>query len=274
MSLSISATTKLLGSLNHKPKKKLGQNFLVDGNIVRKSLSMASLKEGLPIVEIGPGLGTLTQELLEQNHCVFAVEIDQNLIGNLERKFSKFITEKKFFLLHADAVKNPTGLLPDSVEDFAVVANLPYSISSPWLESLLNSKQIPSTMVLMLQRETLDRMKAPHSTKNYSALTIFLESVFEYKKVYPVSKQCFFPIPKIDSVLAKMNRKKKIHLYSPENRTLIRKIFTQRRKQIGSITKKEDKEVQTKLYEWMKKNEIAQSSRPEQIEPFIWQTLP
>ena len=71
-----------------------------------------------------------------------------------------------------------------------------------------------------------------------------------------------------------MNRKKKVHLYSPENRTLIRKIFTQRRKQIGSITKKEDKEVQTKLYQWMKKNEIAQSSRPEEIEPFIWQTLP
>ena len=274
MSLSISATTKLLGSLNHKPKKKLGQNFLVDGNIVRKSLSMASLKKGLPVVEIGPGLGTLTQELLEQNHCVFAVEIDQNLIGNLERKFSKFITEKKFFLLHADAVKNPTGLLPDSVEDFAVVANLPYSISSPWLESLLNSEKIPSTMVLMLQKEALERMKAHPSTKNYSALTIFLESVFEYKKVYPVAKQCFFPIPKIDSVLAKMNRKKKVHLYSPENRTLIRKIFTQRRKQIGSITKKEDKEVQTKLYQWMRKNEIAQSSRPEEIEPFIWQTLP
>ena len=80
---------------------------MVDGNIVRKSLSMASLKKGLPVVEIGPGLGTLTQELLEQNHCVFAVEIDQNLIGNLERKFSKFITEKKIFSIARRCSKEP-----------------------------------------------------------------------------------------------------------------------------------------------------------------------
>ena len=128
--------------------------------------------------------------------------------------------------MHADAVKNPTGLLPDSVEDFAVVANLPYSISSPWLESLLNSKKIPSTMVLMLQKEALERMKAHPSTKNYSALTIFLESVFEYKKVYPVAKQCFFPIPKIDSVLAKINRKKDSCLLSRESNFNQENIYT------------------------------------------------
>ena len=90
MPLSPSETTRLLDSINHRPKKKLGQNFLIDGNIVRKSLTMADLPSGIPVVEIGPGLGTLTKQLLDRGHSVFAVEIDTTLFANLEDEFSKF----------------------------------------------------------------------------------------------------------------------------------------------------------------------------------------
>ena len=159
MPLSPSETTRLLDSINHRPKKKLGQNFLIDGNIVRKSLTMADLPCGIPVVEIGPGLGTLTKQLLDRNHSVFAVEIDTNLFANLKDKFSSFIEQDKLNLINGDAVKNPVGNLPNEVDEFAVVANLPYAISSPWMESLLNTKKIPKHMVLMLQKEAVDRMK-------------------------------------------------------------------------------------------------------------------
>ena len=152
MPLSPSETTRLLDSINHRPKKKLGQNFLIDGNIVRKSLIMADLPYRIPVVEIGPGLGTLTKQLLDQNHPVFAVEIDTNLFANLKDEFSSFIKQGKLNLINGDAVKNPVGSLPDEVDEFAVVANLPYAISSPWMESLLNSNKIPNRMVLCSMR--------------------------------------------------------------------------------------------------------------------------
>ena len=100
----------------------------------------------------------------------------------MQRKFSNLLRRKNFFLLNADAVKNPTGLLPDSVEDFAVVANLPYSISSPWLESLLNSETNSINYGSYATEGSFGKNESSLSTKNYSALTIFLESVFEYKK--------------------------------------------------------------------------------------------
>lgn len=273
MSLSPSATTKLLDSLDHRPKKKLGQNFLVDGNIVRKSLSMAELPPEIPVVEIGPGLGTLTKELLLRGHPVYAVEIDKTLYSNLENKLSDFISDKKLHLTRGDAVKNPTGNLTDEIDDFAVVSNLPYAISSAWLESLLNQQKIPLCMVLMLQKEAMERMNAEHSSKSYNALTIFLRGVFRYEKVHPVSRQCFFPVPGIDSVLVKMTRLAKPFLYCKEDRSLIRKIFTQRRKQIGTLAKRENEPVCKRLNLWMKENQIAPNLRPEQINPRLWQNI-
>ena len=133
MPLSPSETSRLLEEFNHRPKKKLGQNFLTDGNIVHKSIAMADLPAGIPVVEIGPGLGTLTHQLLIKKHQVFAVEIDENLFENLEKSFDSFIQNKQLNLIKGDAVKKPLAQLPDGIKDFAVVANLPYAISSPWM---------------------------------------------------------------------------------------------------------------------------------------------
>ena len=158
MPLSPSETSRLLEEFNHRPKKKLGQNFLTDGNIVHKSIAMADLPAGIPVVEIGPGLGTLTQQLLLKKHQVCAVEIDENLFENLQKSFDSFIQNKELNLLKGDAVKKPLAQLPEGVKDFAVVANLPYAISSPWMESLLHTQRIPIRMVLMLQKEAVQRM--------------------------------------------------------------------------------------------------------------------
>ena len=273
MPLSPSETSRLLEEFNHRPKKKLGQNFLTDGNIVHKSIAMADLPAGIPVVEIGPGLGTLTQQLLLKKHQVFAVEIDENLFENLQKSFDSFIQKKQLNLIKGDAVKKPLAQLPEGVKDFAVVANLPYAISSPWMESLLHTQRIPIRMVLMLQKEAVQRMGATHGTKEYNALSIFIKAAFQNSHIHPVPRQCFFPIPGIDSVLVQMNRLPAPFLYNQKTRTLIRKIFTQRRKQIGSLVKKEESDTKKILEMWISEQNLSRNLRPEQISPEQWRAL-
>jgi 16S rRNA (adenine1518-N6/adenine1519-N6)-dimethyltransferase len=139
MPLSPSDTRELLVRLGHEPKQFLGQNFLVDGNIVRKSLELAGVGPGDVVVEIGPGLGTLTKALLEAGAEVWAVEKDRNLHAHLSETLLK--THVQFHLLEGDAVEQPlAGFNPaltvdqSHPRDFKVVANLPYAIATPWLD--------------------------------------------------------------------------------------------------------------------------------------------
>ena len=163
--------------------------------------------------------------------------------------------------------------LPEDINEFAVVANLPYAISSPWMESLLHTQRIPLRMVIMLQKEAVRRLNAKHGTKEYNALSIFLKAAFSHVQTHPVSRQCFFPIPGIDSVLVQMDRLQKPFLFNQEDRSLIRRIFTQRRKQIGSLIKKEEPNVKERINRWLESNELARNLRPEQIEAKQWQLL-
>ena len=270
MPLTPSETTRLLGELGHYPKIKLGQNFLIDGNIVEKSIDMADLPAGMPVVEIGPGLGTLTRKLLEGGHEVHAVEIDNTLFKNLERSLLSYTESKRLTLTQGDAVKLPNASLPKEQGNYAVVANLPYAISSAWLESLLATERLPVRMVLMLQREAIDRMWAKCGTKSYSALSIFLHAAFLHHKSHSVSRRCFHPVPSVDSVLARMDLLPDPFLFPAPDRALIRRIFTQRRKQIGSIARQEEDNTRSAILDWLQENGIAQTLRPEQIEPEAW----
>ena len=153
MPLSPSETTALLDKLDHLPKKKLGQNFLIDGNIVDKSIQLADLPPSGNVVEIGPGLGTLTRKLLESGQTVHAVELDQRLADNLENTETEAIKNKQLIITKGDAVKHPLGSLPETTDQYSIVANLPYAISSAWLESVLNTGRLPIRMVLMMQKK-------------------------------------------------------------------------------------------------------------------------
>ena len=184
-----------------------------------------------------------------------------------------FIQNKQLNLIKGDAVKKPLAQLPEGVKDFAVVANLPYAISSPWMESLLHTQRIPIRMVLMLQKEAVQRMGATHGTKEYNALSIFIKAAFQNSHIHPVPRQCFFPIPGIDSVLVQMNRLPAPFLYNQKTRTLIRKIFTQRRKQIGSLVKKEEPDTKKILEMWISEQNLSRNLRPEQISPDQWRAL-
>ena len=273
MPLSPSETTALLDKLDHLPKKKLGQNFLTDGNIVDKSIQLADLPPSGNVVEIGPGLGTLTRKLLESGQTVHAVELDKRLADNLENSETEAIKNKQLIITKGDAVKHPLGSLPETTDQYSIVANLPYAISSAWLESVLITGRLPIRMVLMMQKEAVERIWANPGTKEYHALSIFISNAYEFTEKHQVSRKCFYPSPAVDSMLIRMDLSENYFLFPKIVRVLIRKIFTQRRKQLGSLAKKEDPVIGQIIFEWLDSINQPYSSRPEQISAEQWKRL-
>lgn len=238
--LNQSQTKELLQTLGIFPSRKLGQNFLIDGNIVRKSVELAEVKAADHVVEVGPGLGTLTRALLATGATVYAVEYDHRMADYLRNGFSVEVGghSSNFNICEADAVDKPLGNLPDSVERFKVVANLPYAISTPWLEKVL-AGPLPERMVLMLQKEAADRYLALPGSKNFGAISIFLHAAYETGQGHSVSRQCFYPAPDIDSQLFHVRLRGQPRRFPEAIRQAIRRVFTHRRKQIGGLCAKE-----------------------------------
>ena len=234
MALTPTETRDLLARLGHAPKRFLGQNFLVDGNIVRKSLDLAQVAPGDAVVEIGPGLGTLTGALLEAGAEVWAVETDRTLHAHLEAGLAARFPDT-LHLAEGDAVEMPLAGMPAGrAQDCKVVANLPYAISTPWMDAVL-SGPLPSRMVLMLQREAAERYAARPGTKSFGAISIFLQAAYDFAPGHRVSAACFHPRPDVDSALLNLARKAQPFVFSAEHKALIRRCFQQRRKQIGAV---------------------------------------
>ncbi|MAI44172.1 MAG: ribosomal RNA small subunit methyltransferase A [Puniceicoccaceae bacterium] len=272
MPLNPNQTHTILNALGHSPNKKLGQNFLIDGNIVRKSIELAGIYKNEAIVEIGPGLGTLSKAILSTGAQLFAVEKDKTLANYLEETISK--DSDNFHLLNEDCLKKPLGSLMDQnqTNDFKIVANLPYAVATPWLEAVL-STALPTRMVLMLQKEAADRYNAQPKTKNFGAISIFLQSAYIVHSTHTVSASCFYPKPKVDSTLIRLDLKQSAICFSKETKALIRTIFTQRRKQIASLCKKSDNEVIKHWLESLFTKGYTQSVRAEEIDLPSWQLL-
>lgn len=267
--LSPSQTTEILGQLGHNPVRKFGQNFLVDANIVRKSLELADVSDGDVVVEIGPGLGTLTGALLERGAKVFAVELDRRLFGFLKQRFDG---NGNLNLINADAVEFPLAALPEEVENFKIVANLPYAISTPWLEKVLAGK-LPQKMSLMLQKEAALRFAARNGTGEFSPISVFLSEAYDIPAPHKVSASCFHPRPAVDSMLLALSKKPDAYVFAPRTREIMRAVFSKRRKQIASIAKSAGDFAPT-LLEWLDATpELPRDRRPEAIENRYWKLL-
>lgn len=273
MPLSPSETRALLAQINHFPRRALGQNFLVDGNIVRKSLELADVRPGDAVVEIGPGLGTLTRALLEAGATVWAVERDARLAQHLrETLVTQFPTT--FHLIEGDALDFPlAGYAPAeaaATDRVKVVANLPYAISTPWMDAVL-SGVLPQRLVLMLQKEAADRYAAPAGSKTFGAISIFLQSAYEVAPGHPVAATCFHPRPEVDSCLLNLRRREAPFLFPRTTRELIREVFQHRRKQIGALLRGR---LPDEGRRWLHSAAIDPRARPEQIPVGDWQRLP
>lgn len=238
--LTPSQTRKALERLKHRPRRALGQNFLIDRNIVEKSLALGDIRAGDTVVEIGPGLGTLTRGLLARGACVHAVELDPGLCDWLEATLGG---HPRAHLLPGDACAHPLAGLdpaaaPASAGGFKIIANLPYAISSTWMEAVLAGPALPERMVILVQKETADRMTAEPGSKAMGAIAIFLQGAYRREPGHAVPAACFYPVPKVDSTLFHLVRKPEPFRYGPASREAIRWLFTQRRKQVGSLARR------------------------------------
>jgi 16S rRNA (adenine1518-N6/adenine1519-N6)-dimethyltransferase len=269
MALTPSGTRDLLTRLGHTPRRYLGQNFLVDGNIVRKSLELAGISGGDTAVEIGPGLGTLTEALLESGAQVWAVERDPRLFAHLGAALGPRFPQA-LHLMEGDAVEHPLAGLPEALAGGCkVVANLPYAISTPWMDGVL-SGPLPARMVLMLQREAADRYTAAPGTRDFGAISIFLQAAFDTAPGHRVSASCFHPRPDVDSTLLHLVRRTRPHRFHSDHKALIRSCFQQRRKQLGAVLRGARPELEATWRELLAAEGFSMKVRAEAVPVPVW----
>ncbi|MDR1438046.1 MAG: 16S rRNA (adenine(1518)-N(6)/adenine(1519)-N(6))-dimethyltransferase RsmA [Puniceicoccales bacterium] len=263
-----------LSSIGHLPNRQLGQNFLIDGNVVKLAIRWAKIQPGNQIVEIGPGLGSITAELLAAGAIVHAVEIDGVLLDKLREKFSAFLGNS-LYLLHGDAVKFPLAGVDDGTagaKGAKVIANLPYAISTPWMESLLQGP-LPQSMTLLLQSEAAQRLTAQAHPRYVGAIGIRLRSAYDLCCSRRVAPTCFYPIPRVNSTLIHIERKEKPFLFSQPCYQTIRLLFLHRRKQMQGIIKKYFDDIRRPiLIQWLASIGKA-AIRAENISMDQWQHL-
>ena len=273
MPLSPTLTREILEHLEHSPNKKLGQNFLIDGNIVRKSIELAELDADSTVVEVGPGLGTLTRAILATGARLWAIERDPRLAAYLREKVLP--EQPKLTLIEGDCLDEPRAGLPPRLanKDYCIVANLPYAVATPWMDLIL-SGTLPERMVLMLQKEAGDRYAATHGSKSFGAISIFLQSAYVVHSAHIVKGQCFHPAPKVDSILLRLDRQQNSVCFSASARACIRRIFTQRRKQLGALCKRESNPQIQAWFDSLLEAGLPATLRPEALPLNHWQTLP
>lgn len=185
------------------PKKRFGQHFLKDQNIIRKIVTGAGLSADDVVLEIGPGLGDMTALLAQTAHRVIAVEVDRDLYSVLIKRFEG---SGKVEIMNADALKfSIKGLFDRFGKKLKVVANLPYNISTPLLFKFFEERDCISSMTLMFQKEVGDRLVAPPGTKDYGVLSIYAQLYTRPSVLLKVPPHAFTPPPKIDSVVVRLD---------------------------------------------------------------------
>lgn len=272
MPLTLTGTRELLARLGHSPKRFLGQNFLIDGNIVRKSVELGEVRPGDAVVEVGPGLGTLTSALLAAGADVWAVEKDATMAAHLRATLA---TEHpgRLHLIEEDAVAHPIGALPaERQPNFKIVANLPYAISTPWMDAVLGGP-LPRRMVLMLQQEAAQRYVAEPGTKQFGAISIFVQSAFHTERGHKVPASCFFPAPEVESCLLNLALRADPFVFAPAVKRLIRACFQQRRKQIGSLLRDKLPQGGAAWLALLPTAGLDARARPEEIPVALWRKL-
>ena len=229
-----------LSQLGITPRKGLSQNFLIDGNIVRKILDAAHVTQDDVVLEIGPGPGCLTEALLERGASVYAVEKDDVLARELPRLSTDKDRLHTFCedILDFELEKHLSFLLSEN-KKAKVVANLPYHLTTPILTRLVPLKEMFSSLTIMVQEEVARRMTAAPNTPDYGSLTVFLRFYTQPHYDFTVSHHCFYPAPKIDSAVVTLTlrepplEEEKI----PSFFVMTRMAFEQRRKMLRTSLK-------------------------------------
>ncbi|MGL4589199.1 MAG: 16S rRNA (adenine(1518)-N(6)/adenine(1519)-N(6))-dimethyltransferase RsmA [Mycoplasmatales bacterium] len=256
------ASKQAVKNSQHKMKKSLGQNFLVDQNVVQKIVRTATIDQETTVIEIGPGIGAMTEFLLAEAKEVIAVEIDKNLIPILTEKLSSFAN---FKLVHEDFLKTSQAqILSEKTGPVKVIANLPYYITTAIINKILLEFDFVDELYIMVQKEVAERISASPNSKAYNSLSVFCQLFCDVEYEFTVKKGVFMPPPKIDSAIISLKRKE---VTSDLERVekFVQIAFKQKRKTlvnnlaVGYTLNKADLAV------FLEKNNFAPNIRAEQI---------
>ncbi len=243
-----SETKRIIEHFGFSFKKKFGQNFLVDENIVRKIVNVAGVKREDGVMEIGPGIGTMTQILCEEAKRVLAVEIDEKLIDVLNFTLEDYDNVN---VINKDILKcnlSELSIEYNNGEAFRLVANLPYYITTPIIMGLLEANSaagggLLKSITVMIQKEVAERLSAKPGTKEYGALTLAIQYYTKPRILMSVPASCFMPRPNVDSAVIGLEIYKEPPLKAKDEKklfSLIKSAFAQRRKtfinSVGSVT--------------------------------------
>lgn len=244
-----------------RPKKSLGQHFLSDGNIIHKIVASIPAQDGDRVIEIGPGTGALTKELLEAFDDVQVVEIDRRAIEILEEEYPDLP------IYHQDVLKVDWNQLSKGKRQTHIVGNLPYYITSQILFALLESREVLADAILMMQKEVAERLVSGIRTKDYGILSVQTQLMSTPEILFPVSRHCFNPPPNVESAVVKLTFDRGALACSDEHlKTVVRTAFNQRRKKLSNALKP-----------IVSKDELPEGfdydKRPEAWEPEVYEKL-
>ena len=267
MDLTSPTTIKeILSKYSARPSKGLGQNFLIDKNVLKKITDASDLNKNDVVLEVGPGIGTLTQELAKNAEKVIAVEKDRTMIKILDETLKDY---KNIEVINGDILKIKNS---DLLKNYKIISNIPYYLTSPLIRKFLESDNQPSEIILMLQKEVAQRIcsKPP----DMSLLSVSVQFYADVKIISYVSKNCFWPSPKVDSAIIKIIPRENKNKIDP---VLFFKIvkagFSHPRKQLAGnlskILKIDKKQVDAILI----KNNIDPKQRAETLSIEDWKNL-
>lgn len=224
---------EFFSGLKSHPSKGLGQNFIKDYRVIDSIVEVSGLSSDDEVIEIGPGLGALTFSLANKAGRVVAVEKDKKLADHLGEMFSDYPNVE---LILQDALKTDYSKIYRG-KKLKVIANLPYSVSSPLLFKLLEARKHITSMVLMLQLEVGERITAAPGGKTYGSISVILQTYLDITREFKVSPESFWPRPKVDSVVLKLSPLKTSRVNVPDEKLferVVRAAFSSRRKMIGN----------------------------------------
>lgn len=245
--MTLPSPKQLLERFGLRPKNSFGQNFLSDPNLTKRIASLTG-ESGAHVLEIGAGLGALTDELLGRGHRVVAVERDRDLVPALREIFSEPLAEGRLSLLEADAksldwgqtFRELSGTVPTSPKEssWVLAGNLPYQITGPLVEGTVQMARQLRAAVFLVQKEVADRLAAPSGSKTYGALSVFVQAQFRVERAFVIKAGAFYPQPRIDSAVVVLTPHQELLCEeTPAFRRVVKSAFAARRKTLRNAWK-------------------------------------